>query len=89
MRIVVVLALAALVALVVALVTGSTVPAVAVIVLAGAGVVLLLRDWRTERPVMDDSEHEQPHAALSADELSPDISGDPGGPSSDARSDQS
>ena len=50
MRVVVVLALAAVIALAVALVTGSTWPAFLVIALAAAGIVLLLRDWRSARP---------------------------------------
>lgn len=47
MRIVVVLAVAALVALILALVTGNTFAAIAVVLLALAGIVLLVRDWRT------------------------------------------
>jgi len=88
MRVEVALAIAALIALIAALATGSTWPAVAVVALAGAGIVLLLRDWRADRP-----EVEQPAVVASddpphADEFSPDISTDPDGPSSDARSDQ-
>ena len=88
MRVEVALAIAALIALIAALATGSTWPAVAVVALAGAGIVLLLRDWRADRP-----EAEQPAVVASddpphADEFSPDISTDPDGPSSDARSDQ-
>lgn len=80
------LAVAALVALVIALLTGATVPAIAVVVLAACGIVALVRDWRTGTP-----EHppapEEPAVGLHADELSPDISTLPGGPSSDARTD--
>ena len=99
MRTVIALAIAALAALIVALITGSTWPALAVVVLAGAGIVLLLRDWRAERsaaehsapdrsagePVDESVEH---HVDPHADEFAPDISTDPNGPSSDARSDQ-
>lgn len=104
MRVVMALAVAALVALIVALLTGSTWPALAVVALAGAGIVLLLRDWRADRSVSDESaggewveehpeeyreEHtEHPAAEQHADDFSPDISTDPDGPSSDARSDQ-
>ncbi len=81
------LAVAALVALVMALLTGATVPAVAVVGLAVAGIVLLVRDWRAT------GSGEPPGPAgpapqFHADDLSPDISTQPGGPSSDARSDQ-
>ena len=99
MRTVIALAIAALAALIVALITGSTWPALAVVVLAGAGIVLLLRDWRAERsaaehsapdrsagePVDESVEH---HVDPHVDEFAPDISSDPNGPSSDARSDQ-
>ena len=99
MRTVIALAIAALAALIVALITGSTWPALAVVALAGAGIVLLLRDWRAERsaaehsapdrsagePVDESVEH---HVDPHADEFAPDISSDPNGPSSDARSDQ-
>ncbi|MBU3705348.1 MAG: hypothetical protein FGM50_01525 [Mycobacterium sp.] len=99
MRTVITLAIAALAALIVALITGSTWPALAVVALAGAGIVLLLRDWRAERssaqhPALDRSASEpvsepvEHHADPHADDLSPDISTDPNGPSSDARSDQ-
>lgn len=99
MRTVIALAIAALAALIVALITGSTWPALAVVALAGAGIVLLLRDWRAERsgaqhPALDRSASEpvseavEHHADPHADDLSPDISTDPNGPSSDARTDQ-
>lgn len=74
-----VLAAAALVALVVALLTGSTLAAVAVVMLALAGIVLLLRDWRADNaaaqePVSAPSGAEQsPAETLTADELSPDV----------------
>ena len=48
MRIVVVLALAALVALVIAVITGSAWPALAAVALAAAGLILLVRDWRSD-----------------------------------------
>ena len=104
MRTVIALAIAALAALVVALITGSTWPALAVVALAGAGIVLLLRDWRAERSAVSEPvdephhvdhhvdhhvEHHVEHRVEPhADEFSPDVSTDPNGPSSDARSDQ-
>lgn len=98
MRLVVVLAAAALIALVAALLTGSTWPAILVVGLASVGIVLLLRDWRTERaqaaaglPDGEDVplfEETGDGSGSRADEFSPDISTDPDGPSSDARSDQ-
>jgi hypothetical protein len=96
MRVVAVLAVAGLIALVVALLTGSTWAAVAVIALAVAGIALLLRDWREIGNVPSDSRqppHEEPvieecELSLTADEFSPDLSTDPDGPSSDARADQ-
>lgn len=91
MRVVVILAVGALGALVAALLTGSTWPALAVIALAAAGIVLLLRDWRSERAAghaqAPDTEPAD-RRTLRADEFAPDISTEPGGPSSDARSDQ-
>lgn len=94
MRAVAILAITGLIALVVALVTGSTPLAVLVIGLAIAGIVVLLRDWRNDsgRPEPDGpdriaDESDAAHLELSPDEFSPDISGDPGGPSSDARAD--
>lgn len=90
MRPVGILAIAGVVALVIALVTGSTPLAVVVIGLAVAGIVLLIRDWREDRhraveaaAPSDDADSR----GLSPDEFSPDISGDPDGPSSDARAD--
>ena len=95
MRAVVVLAVAGVVALVVAALTGSTPLALVVVALAVAGIIQLLRDWRTERTDRAiDSESpaaEVPAATdhgMSPDEFSPDISTDPDGPSSDARADQ-
>lgn len=92
MRVVVALAVAALVALIAALVTGSTLPAVAVVGLAGAGIVVLLRDWRADSPTSDaptpDAPAEQTDREPRAGDFSPDISGEPDGPSSDARADQ-
>ena len=96
MRTVIALAIAALAALVVALITGSTWPALAVVALAGAGIVLLLRDWRAERSAVSEPVDEPNHVdhrvehrvEPHADEFSPDVSTYPNGPSSDARSDQ-
>lgn len=97
MRPVVLVALTGLVALVVALLTGSTPLAVLVIAIAVIGIVMLLRSWRDERldaagqesgPTLGEQcDAESTRAALSPDEFSPDISGDPDGPSSDARAD--
>ena len=94
MRAVAILAITGLIALVVALLTGSTPLAVLAIGMAVAGIVVLLRDWRSDRghPAADvpdriaDGSGASPHE-LSPDEFSPDISSDPGGPSSDARAD--
>ncbi len=88
MRIVVILTLAALVALVGALLTGSTTLAFGVVALAAAGIVLLVRDWRSDRAGDQHPGPAAPAAELRPDEFAPDISTDPGGPSSDARSDQ-
>ena len=88
----VVLAVAGVVALVVAALTGSTPLALVVVALAVAGIIQLLRDWRTERTDLAiDTESPAAVAAdhgMSPDEFSPDISTDPDGPSSDARADQ-
>ena len=94
MRAVAILTITGLIALVVALMTGSTPLAVLVIGMAVAGIVLLLRDWRDDRnrapvdisdQIADASDGS--HDGLSPDEFSPDISADPGGPSSNARAD--
>ena len=90
MRVVLMLAVAALIALAVAILTGSTWPAILVVLLAAAGIVLLLRDWRSDRsvpaqPVLKDTGES---SSLRPDEFAPDISADPSGPSSDARADQ-
>lgn len=96
-RVVVVLAVAAALALLVAVLTASPWVAVLVVVLAAAGIVLLVRDWRgaarsapgadtTDADQSPFTEYERPEA-LTADALSPDISTEPGGPSSDARAD--
>lgn len=91
------LAIAGLIALVVAALTGSTPLAVVVVALAVAGIVQLVRDWRHDRtaapgqqPPAPSSDHtpRESAAALSPDDFSPDISTDPNGPSSDARADQ-
>ncbi|MCB0930926.1 MAG: hypothetical protein KDB71_03380 [Mycobacterium sp.] len=90
MRVVAALALAASFALVVALLGGGTWFAFLVIALAGLGIVLLARDWRTERARGRSAippQPDQPATGLLADELSPDISTFPDGPSSDARAD--
>ena len=95
MRVVAVLAATGLIALVIAVFTGSTWAAAVVIVAATAGIVLLLRDWRGERArnLANPSESAPSTAsgvttsgsALTPDEFSPDLSTDPDGPSSDAR----
>ena len=97
MRIVAKLAAAALAALLVTLVTGNPWVAVAVIALAAAGIVVLLRDWRGERrraiaarsgPEPDQRVQTQAlTATMDPDDFSPDLSPDPAGPSSDARAD--
>ena len=97
MRPVVLVALTGLVALVLAVLTGSTPLAVLVIAIAVIGIVMVLRGWREERrdaagqasgpePREEFNAGSSP-TALSPDEFSPDISGDPNGPSSDARAD--
>lgn len=97
MRAVVVLAVVGLVALVIAVLTGSTPLALVVIALALAGIIQLVRDWRAERTSSSarvaaaPAESFETRAAAppgsSADEFTPDISTDPDGPSSDARVD--
>lgn len=95
MRVVLILTLTALVALILALTTGSAWAGFAVIALALAGIVLLLRDWRSERtrtPPDAESGSDTEGAGSSGaplrpDDFSPDISTDPSGPSSDARAD--
>ena len=91
MRAVAILTITGLVALVVALLTGSTPLAVLVVGLAIAGIALLLRDWRDDRnraPADSiDQSSDGGHHELSPDEFAPDISGDPDGPSSNARAD--
>lgn len=96
MTLVVVLTLAGLVALVVAVITGSTPVALGVIALAAVGIILLLRDWRTEQQQArldadieaDDIEFgDGGRSAVSPDMFTPDISTDPDGPSADARAD--
>lgn len=98
MRVVGVLAVTALIVLVVALLTGNTWAGLAVIALAALGIVVLVRDWRTDRqdvvagrsgPVAaDDSGTVLADGPLTPDDFSPDLSTDPDGPSSDARADQ-
>jgi hypothetical protein len=98
MTIVVVLALAGLVALLVAILTGSTFVAAIVIALAALGILLLVRDWRAERreyasnPHDDAPGEEQTEAGpaesrVNPDMFSPDIAADGNGPSGDARAD--
>lgn len=70
MRIIVVLAVAALVALVIAVITGSAWPALAAVALAGTGIVLLVRDWRMARNVAAaPAEGEEPVSAAGADQV--------------------
>ena len=92
------LAIASLIALVVAALTGSTPLAVVVVALAAAGIVQLVRDWRQDRTAASTQQPSatpsantprESAAALAPDDFSPDISTDPNGPSSDARADQS
>jgi hypothetical protein len=98
MKVVIALALAGLIALVVALTTGSTWFAIGVVVLASVGIVLLLRDWFQEHRRSGEATEAMPSAdpaapsgkpatVVSADMFKPDISTDPDGPSSDARAD--
>lgn len=88
MRPAVILAVAATVALIAALLTGSTWLGVTVILLAAAGIVLLVRDWRAVGSRTGELTPETSDAALLAGDFSPDISADTDGPTSDARSDQ-
>jgi hypothetical protein len=98
MRVVGVLAVTALIVLIVALLTGNTWAGLAVIALAAGGIVLLVRDWRTDRSgvvagrsgpaASNDSGPGPAEGPLTPDEFSPDLSTDPDGPSSDARADQ-
>ncbi len=73
------LAVAALIALILALLTGNILAAVLVVMLALAGIVVLLRDWRAESkktttaPVS--SEAVEPAPTITGDEFSPDIAG--------------
>lgn len=98
------LAIAGLLALIVAALTGSTPLAVVVIALAAAGIVQLVRDWRQDsgpEPVEEQAPTPPPDPvtesappglaaqAMAPDDFTPDISTDPDGPSSDARADQS
>lgn len=98
MTLVVMLALAGLVALLVAIMTSSTVVAVIVIALAVLGILLLVRDWRAERrqsasdyggdaPAEDPAATGTAKARMDPDTFSPDIAADGNGPSSDARAD--
>lgn len=100
MTVVVVLAIAGLIALIAALMTGSTWIAIVVIVLATLGIVFLARDWRKEKtqaratsdevapPDTAARAIEVPPGPVTADMFKPDISTDPDGPSSNARADQ-
>ena len=93
MRIVGLVALAGLIALLVAVFTDSTWAAIAVVMLALIGIVLLLRDWRADhRQVRDgvatDLPRDEPvDPAMRPEMFAPDISSDGRGPSSDARAD--
>lgn len=83
MQIVVVLAVAALVALILALITGNTFAAIAVVLLALAGIVLLVRDWRSDGadvqhaggPATSADEPAPVTETLTGDEFSPDVAG--------------
>ena len=97
-RAVVLLTVAGVIALAVAVLTGSTPLAVIVVALAITGIVLLVREWREDRtpaaagaPTGQESIVDEPAAdgahVLSPDDFSPDISTDPDGPSGDARAD--
>ncbi|GAY13962.1 hypothetical protein [Mycobacterium sp. shizuoka-1] len=95
MRIVVVVAAAGLVALLVAILTDNTFVAVGVIGLAALGILLLVRDWRSDRrqPAVEAAAEtdvavaEQVDPTMSPEMFAPDISADGRGPSSDARAD--
>lgn len=92
-----VLTITGVIALVVAVLTGSTPLAMIVVALAVTGIVLLVREWRDDRAsgpalapaALHDaaSGNSRSGESLSPDEFSPDISTDPNGPSSDARAD--
>ncbi|QYL17062.1 hypothetical protein [Mycolicibacterium pallens] len=92
-RIVMVVALAGLIALLVAIFTDSTYAAISVVVLAVAGILLLLRDWRADHKRAADGDpadvppDEPVDPAMSPEMFAPDISSDGRGPSSDARAD--
>jgi hypothetical protein len=92
-RIVGLVALAGLIALLVAVFTDSTWAAIAVVMLAVVGIVLLLRDWRADhRQARDGAAADLPRdepvdPAMSPEMFAPDISSDGRGPSSDARAD--
>lgn len=75
MRTVLGLAVAALVVLVIALATGSTLAAVLVVMLALAGIVLLLRDWRADGDAASEESAAPDAESITADEFSPDIAG--------------
>lgn len=90
MQLSVVLAMGALAALAVALLGGGSSFGMMAVGLAAAGIVSLLRDWwRDRRNAVSASAPAEPDPLprYHADELSPDISTDPDGPSSDARAD--
>jgi len=94
-RSVAILTIGGVVALALAVLTGSTPLAVIVVALAITGIVMLVRDWRADRSRLVDepvpAPRTDPHAEsqhLTPDGFSPDISTDPDGPSSDARADQ-
>lgn len=93
MRIVVVVAVAGLVALLAAVLTDSTYAAIGVIALAVIGILLLLRDWRTEHrqesapEPAEDPDGTPADPDMSPEMFAPDISSEGRGPSSDARAD--
>lgn len=82
MRVVIGLAVAALVALVIAVLTSSTLASVLVVLLAGLGIVLLIRDWRANpstesTAVPHDEQAAAEPGSLQAGDLSPDIAAEP------------
>ena len=95
-KIAAVVALAALITLLVAILTDNTFVAIGVIALAALGILLLLRDWRADRrpaeapvEIAEDDEPEAQTVAIpmSPERFAPDISTDGRGPSADARAD--
>lgn len=93
MQVSVALAVGALAALAVALLGGGSWFGLMAVGLAAAGIVALLRDWWSDRSRArvtasgSPSPESDPVPPYNADALSPDISTNPDGPSSDARAD--